>query len=62
MRFLSLDDMEDRDERHYGLSGSPTQVVRIFPPEKSTEKELWTGTEPELAQKLFDLFKGQKAL
>ena len=62
VRFLSLDDMEDRDERHYGLSGSPTQVVRIFPPEKSTEKELWTGTEPELAQKLFDLFKGQKAL
>lgn len=62
VRFLSLDDMEDRDERHYGLSGSPTQVVRIFPPEKSTEKELWTGTGPELAQKLFDLFKGQKAL
>ena len=38
MRFLSLDDMEDQDERHYGLSGSPTQVVRIFPPEKKHRK------------------------
>ena len=26
---LSLDDMDDRDETHYGLNGSPTQVQKI---------------------------------
>ena len=34
LREFSLTDLEDRDESHYGLSGSPTQVERIFPPEK----------------------------
>lgn len=38
IRFISLDDFEDRNPYNYGLSGSATQVERIFPPEKNTEK------------------------
>ena len=62
IEFLSLAEMQDRDEQHYGLSGSPTQVVRIFPPEKNDTKEMWKDKEPVLAQKLFDLLKSRKAL
>ena len=49
---FSLDDLPDRDESHYGLNGSPTQVQRIFPPEVKTEKETWTGEGEMLAGKL----------
>ena len=38
VRFLSFNDFEDQDANHYGLSGSATQVERIYPPEKITEK------------------------
>lgn len=57
---LTLADMEDTDPAHYGLSGSPTQVQRIFPPESNHKQEKWTGTGPELAGRLFGLLKEQK--
>jgi electron transfer flavoprotein beta subunit len=40
---LTLDDFLDKNPEHYGLSGSPTQVERIFPPENDVRKETWTG-------------------
>ena len=48
---LSLADMDDTDEQHYGLNGSPTQVRRIFPPSSDARHEYWdddsdTVTEP----------------
>jgi len=54
IKVLTLDDMKDQDEMHYGLNGSPTQVVKIFPPEVNSEKESWEGSGEELAEKLFD--------
>lgn len=57
---LSLDDMEDTNEKHYGLSGSPTQVVRIFPPQKTDQKELWQGTSSELSDRLYHLLGERK--
>ncbi|MBQ6562912.1 MAG: electron transfer flavoprotein subunit beta, partial [Clostridia bacterium] len=36
-----LDSFLDTDENHYGLSGSATQVERIFPPENDVEHEIW---------------------
>lgn len=51
---LSLKDFTDQDTSRYGLKGSPTQVVRIFPPETDREKEAWQGTGPELAGKIHD--------
>ena len=38
-----LESFLDTDENHYGLSGSPTQVERIFPPEHDEEHERWEG-------------------
>ena len=49
----SLDDMEDKDETHYGLNGSPTQVQRIFPPAVNDKKEMWDGSGEELADRLY---------
>lgn len=58
--FYSLCDMQDKEQGHYGLSGSPTQVVRIFPPEKSREKELWRGTGETLGKRLYELLLDRK--
>lgn len=62
VRRLSLDDMEDRDETHYGLNGSPTQVQRIFPPESNTVQEFWHGSGSELGDRLFEKLRTEKFL
>ncbi len=54
MKVFGLKDFLDKDEKKYGLSGSPTQVLRIFPPEAKAESERWTGSGEALADKLFD--------
>ncbi|HJC50339.1 MAG TPA: electron transfer flavoprotein subunit beta/FixA family protein [Candidatus Anaerostipes avistercoris] len=56
----SLDDMEDRDETHYGLNGSPTQVKRIFPPETNDHREVWKDDGDMIADKLFHMMKEMK--
>ena len=48
------------DEKKLGLKGSPTQVERIFPPEKSSSREMLQGTEPELAAQLYGILRGRK--
>ena len=45
----SLDDFEDKNENNYGLNGSPTQVVRIFPPKPNTDKNIVRGNADELS-------------
>jgi electron transfer flavoprotein beta subunit len=57
---FSMDDFEDRNETSYGLKGSPTQVIRIFPPESNESHEMWEGTGDELAEKLFGRLKEMK--
>lgn len=49
---LTLDNFKDKNEKRYGLSGSPTQVEEIFPPEQNTTSERWEGEK--LGTKLFD--------
>lgn len=55
--FLTLNDMIDKDETHYGLTGSPTQVERMFPPKKNTDKEIWEGNADELTTKIMNKLK-----
>jgi electron transfer flavoprotein beta subunit len=52
IKVISLDQLEDKDEKHYGLNGSPTQVQRIFPPAVNSHREIWTGTQAELSDQL----------
>jgi electron transfer flavoprotein beta subunit len=59
---LSINDFDDRDEKNYGLNGSPTQVDRIFPPESKSERRLFTGKSIELTDSLFTLLQDMKYL
>ncbi len=55
-----LDAFMDTDPDHYGLTGSPTQVERIFPPTNDIERETWDGDGGDSAKKLHDLLKHWK--
>ncbi|MFA6688591.1 MAG: electron transfer flavoprotein subunit beta/FixA family protein [Sphaerochaetaceae bacterium] len=57
---ITLDDLADKNRSHYGLDGSPTQVVRIFPPEHETTTELWD--DGDLASRLFSFLQEKKFL
>ena len=58
IHMMGLDSFPDRDESHYGLSGSPTRVERIFPPENDTEHEIWETSDD--ADRLFAQLKKWK--
>ena len=60
--WLTLDDLEDKDPKHYGLNGSPTQVKRIFPPDNHVEQIELDGTDVEKAGKACDLLAEKKFL
>lgn len=62
VRTFTLDDMEDPAPEHYGLSGSPTQVKRIFPPENTNTHESWEGSGDELAERLRRFLDDRKFL
>lgn len=62
VKFLTFEDFEDQNPDNYGLSGSATQVERIFPPEKNAEKENITGTAAEQTEKLFAVLSGKKMI
>ncbi len=53
-------DVKDQDEYHYGLKGSPTQVERMFPPERNTDRVLIEGTSDEVADKIANILKEKK--
>ena len=60
MEAISLDDFSDQNQKHYGLAGSPTQVERIFPPEKNTDRQVFTGSAAELAERFTQILKQNK--
>lgn len=62
IKVLTLADLPDQDASHYGLNGSPTQVKRIFPPEKGNRQEKWDGTGAELTDRLYGHLEENKFL
>ncbi len=58
VHIVTLDGFLDTNPDHYGLTGSPTQVERIFPPENDIKKETWTGDNS--GERLFDTLKSWK--
>ncbi|GHU69789.1 electron transfer flavoprotein subunit beta [Clostridia bacterium] len=55
---ITLDNLPDTNAEHYGLSGSPTQVEKIFPPERESARELWAGSDS--ASRLMDWLRREK--
>ena len=62
VRFLTFADFDDQNPDHYGLSGSATQVERIFPPEKLSQKHTLEGDADTQAQALYSLLGEMKML
>lgn len=62
VKFLSFDDFEDKNPDNYGLSGSATQVERIFPPEKNTQKHTIAGDACNQAEELYKLICESKLI
>ena len=60
VKIMTLNDFEDTDSGHYGLKGSPTQVQKVFPPDKSTSRVLEEGRPEELSDKLHSLLADRK--
>ncbi len=60
IKVYSVADLPDADESTLGLKGSPTQVERIFPPEKDVQQEMLEGTPKELSDSLYKLLKERK--
>ena len=60
IQMFTLQDMEDKDEHHYGLNGSPTQVQRIFPPTSDKVQQTLEGTNAEMADQLYRILKKKK--
>ena len=62
VKFLSFADFDDQNPDNYGLSGSATQVERIFPPEKNTKKYTIDGDAKKQAEELFGLICDRKLI
>ncbi|MBQ3146555.1 MAG: electron transfer flavoprotein subunit beta/FixA family protein [Oscillospiraceae bacterium] len=62
VKFLTFADFEDQNADHYGLSGSATQVERIFPPEKLSQKQTVEGDADTQAEALYALLLEKKML
>jgi electron transfer flavoprotein beta subunit len=62
VRYITFADLDDQNPDHYGLSGSATQVERIFPPEKNTEKRIFSGSTAEQTEALLGLIRDRKLI
>jgi electron transfer flavoprotein beta subunit len=60
IKLMTPDDFPDKDEKKYGVSGSPTSVERIFQPESNDAREIWQGNAEELSEKIFKKLKSKK--
>lgn len=58
--FYTFDDLEDKNPDHYGLTGSATQVEKIFPPEKNDQKLTLEGNATEKTEQLYELLRAKK--
>ena len=57
---LTIGDLPDQADANYGLSGSPTQVERVFQPKSDVEQIIWDNSCTDGAQRLFDLLVSEK--
>lgn len=62
VRVLTAADLPGAGEERLGLKGSPTQVERIFPPEKNGGKRMLPGPADRQAEALCTLLKNEKFL
>ena len=62
VKFLTFEDFDDQNPDNYGLTGSATQVERIFPPQKNDQKVNITGSSSEQTEQLFSILLDKKII
>jgi len=62
VKFFTFEDFDDQNPDNYGLTGSATQVERIFPPQKNDQKVNITGTSAEQTEQLFGILLDKKMI
>ncbi|MEW6711067.1 MAG: electron transfer flavoprotein subunit beta/FixA family protein [Candidatus Riflebacteria bacterium] len=62
VRKITMADLPDQNPQNYGLKGSPTQVIRVFPPQSSTERETWDDSPENLSTRIYDKLSELKFL
>ncbi|MDD2592155.1 MAG: electron transfer flavoprotein subunit beta/FixA family protein [Erysipelotrichaceae bacterium] len=60
INILTLEDLAQKDSEHYGLSGSPTQVEKIFEPTSEHEVERFEQDDKNNAKLLYQKLKELK--
>jgi len=60
VQIITAKDLDGLDENRLGLKGSPTQVERIFPPEKNSEKQIYEESAEDSARKIAEILKSRK--
>lgn len=61
-QIITLQDFADKDQSHYGLKGSPTNVVKVFPPEIKVERRILTGSAREIANEVVCEIRDKKII
>lgn len=59
---VTFNDLSDQDESHYGLKGSPTNVEKMFNPDKNVDKTLLSGSAEQLAKDIKNILKENKLI
>ena len=62
VKFLSFEDLPERNLSRCGLIGSPTSVERMFPPDPATGQVYLEGSSSEKADRLFEQLLSRKLL
>lgn len=57
---VTFKDLEDQNEAHYGLKGSPTQVVSMFSPDKTIKSVLLKGNPDDVSKELVSVLKDKQ--
>lgn len=60
VNILTFKDFKDQNEKNYGLSGSATNVERIFPPEAGDDHIYMSGTSEEKTDMLYKMLLEKK--
>lgn len=57
---ITFNDLDDSNPENFGLDGSPTQVLEVFPPTSDRVNERWKGTGKELGERISKKLKKLK--
>lgn len=59
---LTLSDLEDKDEHHYGQDGSATKVEKIYPPERTAKEDVMCLNTDEAVKKIMEIISAAKKI